>query len=82
MLAFDGTKAVVLGEIDLKVLIGPYSGYLSCFLTFFRGRLWINTAGVIPLISIKNETYFEEQADLCHGRRRSNCALIYSSTVH
>ena len=53
--AFDGTKREVIGEIEIKVQIGPYmfnvefqvmdiSPFYNCLL----GRPWIHIAGVVP----------------------------------
>lgn len=53
--AFDGTKTSVCGEIDLKILVGPYEFEVSFvvvnILTIFNlllGWPWIRSAGAVP----------------------------------
>lgn len=55
--AFDGSKRMVIGEVDLPIMMGPCTFLITFQVTdinpsysFILGRPWIHTAGVVTSI--------------------------------
>lgn len=52
--AFDGSRRIVIGEIDLPIKIGPHTFFITFFVmdihpaySFLLGRPWIHSGGVV-----------------------------------